>query len=98
MRRWMATGIGGRLDAEHLGAPAGRPDEIEQDPHRRRLARAVRSEETEDLALGDLEVELDDAAMRAVALRQALGLDDGGHGLPRGWHRLGRGGGCGGSA
>ena len=66
--------IGGRLDAEHLGASRCRPDEVEQDAHRRRLAGAVRPEEAEDLALGDLEVELDDAAMLAVGLGQALGL------------------------
>ncbi len=50
--------IGGRLDAEDLGAPGCRPDEVEQDAHRRRLAGAVRPEEPEDLALGDLEVEV----------------------------------------
>ena len=72
--------IGGRLDAEHLGAAGGRTDEVEQDAHRRRLARAVGPEEAEDLALGDLEVELDDASVLAVGLGQAFGLDDGGHG------------------
>ncbi len=74
--------VGGRLDAEDLGPPGGRPDEVEQDTHRRRLAGAVGPEEAEDLALGDLEVELDDAAMLAVGLGQALGLDDSGHGTP----------------
>ena len=69
--------VDGRLDAEHRGPAAGRTDEVEQDPHRRRLARAVGSEEPEDLALADLEVEVDDAAVRAVRLREALGLDDG---------------------
>src|SRR4029077_19262396 len=72
-------GIGGRLDAEDLGAPGGRSDEVEQDPHRRGLAGAVRPEEPEDLALCDLEVEVGDPAMLAVRLRQALGLDDCSH-------------------
>ena len=36
-------------------------------------------EEPEDLALGDLEVEVDDAPMLPVGLGQAFGLDDGGH-------------------
>ncbi len=72
--------VGGRLDAEHLGATGGRTDQIEQDAHRGRLARAVGPEEPEDLPLGDLEVELDDASVLAVGLGQAFGLDDGGHG------------------
>ena len=59
------------------GAPAGRPDEVEQDPHRRRLARPVGPQEPEDLALADLEVELDDPAVWTVRLGEALGLDDG---------------------
>src|SRR4029077_20763446 len=54
--------IGGRLDAEDLGAAGGRPDQVEQDAHRGRLAGPVRSKEPEYLALGDLEVEVDDAA------------------------------------
>ena len=43
--------VDGRLDAEDLGPPGGRADEVEQDPHRRRLARSVRAQEAEDLAL-----------------------------------------------
>ena len=69
-----------RLDAEHLGATGGRSDEIEQDPHHRRLAGAIGSEEPEDLALGDVEVDVDDPAMDAVGLGQALGMDDRVHG------------------
>ena len=51
------------LDAEDLGAPRRRSDQVEQDAHGRRLAGAVGPEEPEDLALGDLEVQLGDAAM-----------------------------------
>ena len=71
--------IGGGLDAEDLRAAGGRTDEIEQDAHRRRLARPVGPQEAEDLPLGDLEVELDDAPVLAVGLGQAFGLDDCGH-------------------
>src|SRR3990172_13392294 len=44
------------------------------------LARPVGAEEAEDLALLDLEVDVHDAAMRAVELGELLGPDDGGHG------------------
>ena len=71
--------VDGRLDAEDLGPPRGRPDEVEQDAHRRRLPRPVGPEEPEDLALLDVEVQLDDAPMGAVGLRQPFGLDDRGH-------------------
>ena len=71
--------VHGGLDAEDLGAPGCRADEVEQDAHRRRLARAVRPEEAEDLALGDVEVELGDAPVDAVGLGQPFGADDRGH-------------------
>ena len=71
-----------RLDAEDLGPPRRRPDQVEQNPHRGRLAGAVRAQEAEDLARGDLEIELDDAAVLAVALGQSFGLDDGRHAPP----------------
>ena len=71
--------IGGRLDAEDLGAAGGRPDQVEQDAHRGRLAGAVRSQEPEDLALGDLQIEVDDPPVLPVGLGQSFGLDDGGH-------------------
>jgi len=71
-----------RLDAEDLGPPRRRPDQVEQDAHRCRLAGAIRAKEAEDLALGDLEIELDDAAVLAVALGQSFGADDGSHGPP----------------
>ena len=48
-------------------------------PDRRRLAGSVGAEEAEDLALADLEVDLDDAPVLAVRLGQSFGLDDRGH-------------------
>ena len=72
--------VGGRLDAEDARRAAGRPDEVEQGPDRRRLAGAVGPEEAEDLALARLQVDVDDAAVLAVGLGELLGLDDGGHG------------------
>ncbi len=74
--------VDGRLDAEDAGTPARRPDEVEQGADRRRLARAIGPEEAEDLALVDLEIDVDDPALRAVVLGEPLGLDDGGHGAP----------------
>ena len=62
-----------RLDAEDLGAPGGRPDEVQEDPHRRRLAGAVRPEESEDLARLDVEVDVDDAAVSTVATWSGVG-------------------------
>ncbi len=74
--------IDGRLDPEDPGLPGGRPDKVEEQPDRRRLAGAVRPEEAEDLALLDRQVDVDDPPMLAVVLRQALGLDDGHRGRP----------------
>ena len=56
--------VDGRLDAEDRAPAARRPDVVEQRPDRRRLAGAVGAEEAERLALVDLEVDVDDAAVR----------------------------------
>ena len=72
-----ARGRAARVDAEQLDPPARRPDQVEQQPDRRRLAGAVRPEEAEHLAGLDLEVEVDDAALAAVQLGQSFGADDG---------------------
>src|SRR6266550_4575169 len=72
-------GIGSRLDAEDRRPAAGRPEVVEQDPDRRRLPGAVRAEKAERLALVDLEVDIDDATVRAVRLGELLCLDDRGH-------------------
>jgi len=45
-------------------------DESHEQPDRRRLARAVGSEEAEHLAFGDLEVEVEKSVPRAVVLAQ----------------------------
>src|SRR5687767_3451606 len=56
-----------------------RADECAQEAQRRRLAGSVRTEETEDLALADLEVESIDGDEIAEALRELLGTDHGLH-------------------
>src|SRR5260221_7986442 len=70
------------LDPEYRGPARGRPNEVEEDPDRRGLAGAVRSEEAEDLALIDGQVDADNAPERPIRLRELLGLDDGGHAIP----------------
>jgi hypothetical protein len=67
------------LDIEDESLAGGRPDQIEEHADGSGLARAIGTEETEDLSLLDFEVDLDDAAMDAVRLGQLLGLDDGDH-------------------
>ena len=74
--------VGGRLDAEDERPAGRRADVVEQGPDRRRLAGAVRPEEPEGLALGHLEIDVDDPAVRAVGLRELLCLDDRGHDDP----------------
>ena len=73
-RHRLAPGV----DPEQLGATRGRPVQAEQQPDRRRLARAVRPEVAVHLALGDLKVERVERERVAVALGQ-LGGADGGH-------------------
>src|SRR5204863_9786557 len=57
----------------------GRADGVEQGPDRGRLACAVRPEKSERLTLVDLEVDVDDPAMRPIGLGELLDLDDRGH-------------------
>jgi hypothetical protein len=52
-----------------------RAEEVEQRPHERRLAGTVGADEPDDLAGGDGEVDVDDAAMPPVGLRQSPRLD-----------------------
>ena len=64
------------------GDPAGVGlEHAEGDPHRRRLARAVRAEESEHLALRDLEREVVEGHDAAEPLEQVI--DDEGHGRAR---------------
>ena len=58
------------VQPEQRGRPRGGLDQVEQQPHRRRLPGAVRAEEAEDLAAPDLEVELEQPVALAVVLRQ----------------------------
>ena len=57
MRRRTSHAITTRPPSEHLDGPARRPDEIEQTPDGRALAGAVGTDEAEDLAGSDLEVD-----------------------------------------
>ena len=54
--------------AADLGPSAGRPDEPAGDLDQRRLARPVRAEQADELALVDLEVDPAERGRRAVAL------------------------------
>ena len=72
--------VGGRLDAEDPCAPARRPDVVEQCTDRRRLAGAVRPEETEGLALVYDQVDVDDPAVATVGLGELFDFDDRRHG------------------
>ena len=65
--------------AGDLGDARRRLQERGQDPERRGLAGAVRPDETEDLALLDVEVHAGDGHRRRVALDESLGPDDGAH-------------------
>ena len=56
------------IQAEDAGRAAGRPDQVEQQPDRRRLTRAVGPEEPEDLAGVNHQVDIDDAS-RALPYR-----------------------------
>src|SRR5258708_3655405 len=62
-----------------LGGPAGRRDERAEQAQGRGLARAVRAEEAEDLALSHLEVQLLDGGQTLESLRQPLCAKDHGH-------------------
>jgi hypothetical protein len=61
-----------RLPKEGGGA-RGRPQDVEEEPDRRRLPRTVGPEEPEDLTGGDVEVEVVDGRERAKRFGQALG-------------------------
>ena len=75
--------VGLRPDVEpgHGRAPGVGPEERGEDPHRRRLAGAVRTEQAQDGPLGDLEVDAVEGSDLALAglvdLDQAFGRDRG---------------------
>ena len=60
-----------------LGAAGGRRDECAQQAQRGRLARAVRPEVAEHLALAHLEVDAIDRGEQAELLRELVGAEDG---------------------
>src|SRR5205823_9066067 len=62
--------------AADLSVPRRRRDERAQEPQRRRLARAVRSEVPEDLAFSHLEIDGIDRGERSEALRELVRLED----------------------
>ena len=64
------------VQARDARAAGVRKEQRHQQPHRRRLARAVRTEEAEHLALGHLERHIDDAALTAVPLREPGDVDE----------------------
>ena len=68
-----------RARPAHLGAPAARAHEPAGDLHERRLARAVGAEQSDDLALADLEVHAAQRVRRAVALGQSGDGEGRGH-------------------
>jgi hypothetical protein len=72
-------GVRRSIDAEDARPAGRRPDEIQQDPDGGGLARAVRAEESEDLALCHDQIDVDDSPKLAVRLGELLDLDDGGH-------------------
>jgi len=63
------------VEAEDVSGPAGGPDQAHQQPDGGALAGAVRTEETENLLLRDLQVELEQAPSQPVILRQSRGVD-----------------------
>jgi hypothetical protein len=63
--------------AEDTRRPGGRMDEPEDDSHRRRLAGAVRAEESRDSAGLDRERQVLHSDGRAVPLGEAVDLDHG---------------------
>jgi hypothetical protein len=68
------------VEPEHLSRAARRPNEIEQQADRRRLARAVRPQEPEDLARLNDQIHVQDSTrVMAVPLGQLVSLDCGRH-------------------
>ncbi len=65
------------IEAEHARGTGVRPDEVEQDAEGRRLARAVRSQESEDLTRLDCEVDAAEGMRRPIVFDDALKLDGG---------------------
>src|SRR6185503_6933021 len=63
------------VESEDPRRAAGRMDQSHELPDRRGLARAVRAQETEHLAVRDREIEIEDPSTVAVVLGESLRLD-----------------------
>src|SRR3972149_1006383 len=72
-----AQGLPDDVDAEDAGVSRARPELAREDPEERRLPRAVRAEESEELPRLDREVDASEGLRPVVALPQAEGLDRG---------------------
>src|SRR5262249_30855815 len=70
-----AQGIVQHVEAVHLHAPRRRRQEAGQDAHRRRLARAVRAEEADDLAALEPEAHVVHREVGAESPREVLDVD-----------------------
>ena len=76
MRRPRLDALAPRVEPEHGCATRRRVDQVEQEPDRRALARAVRAEVAEHLAALDAQVEPDErAGLSLVRLGEPAGLD-----------------------
>ena len=76
-RRARRTRAGPR--ARDLGLAGSRPDEPDRDLDERRLARAVRAEQADELALADLQIDPRECLGRPVALRKPADCEGGRH-------------------
>jgi len=72
--------------AENRSLSAGGSEEIQQQANGGRLARAIQTEETEDLTLSDFEIEIMECGERSVSFREATNRNGGCLGAA---HRLG---------
>ena len=69
------AGLARHVMASDAGTAAVEPDQGAQDAHGRRLARAVRAEQTEDGAAGHRQIEAVQGGLAAVVLTQTPGED-----------------------
>jgi hypothetical protein len=81
--RLVAKDVGGDVGGVGPHMAGGLFEEAGQDPHRRALARAVRTEEAEDFAAANRERHVVDADDRAVAFGDPVDLQHGSANEPR---------------
>jgi hypothetical protein len=63
------------IESGHVCRSGGRRQKAGQDPHRRRLPRAIRTEESDNLAFLNFKGNIVDSDVTRVSLRQAFHLD-----------------------